>query len=138
MDILPETLKRRVQRTWHQKYSLVLFLSFSFFIHGLVNFYMIHCGSRYDALLSQNKQLRKQIVATDCTLKEKQKEVRLKLFITKIIALCVRNILIYRTNESFSRNTYICIFHHPVTLIFCKDIYCKVIKRDSYKYLIRL
>lgn len=75
VDILPETLKRRVQRTWHQKYSLVLFLSFSFFIHGLVNFYMIHCGSRYDALLSQNKQLRKQIVATDCTLKEKQKEI---------------------------------------------------------------
>ncbi|EZA58992.1 hypothetical protein X777_16952 [Ooceraea biroi] len=48
VNILPETLKRRVQRTWHQK---------------------------YDALLSQNKRLRKKIVAMDCTLKEKQKEI---------------------------------------------------------------
>ncbi|XP_077265542.1 uncharacterized protein LOC143899262 [Temnothorax americanus] len=48
LDILPETLRRQVQKTWHQK---------------------------YDALLSQNEQLKKQIIAIDCTMKQKQKEI---------------------------------------------------------------
>lgn len=34
---------------------------------------------RYDALLSQNEQLKKQIIATDCAMKQKQKEVCLRL-----------------------------------------------------------
>ncbi|XP_025987818.1 uncharacterized protein LOC105202595 isoform X3 [Solenopsis invicta] len=47
LDILPETLRREVQKTWHQK---------------------------YDALLSQNEQLKKQIIAIDSAMKQKQKE----------------------------------------------------------------
>ncbi|XP_050466403.1 uncharacterized protein LOC126859309 [Cataglyphis hispanica] len=46
-DILPEALKRQVQRTWHQK---------------------------YDTLLSQNERLKKQINAMNYKMKEKQKE----------------------------------------------------------------
>ncbi|XP_036142836.1 uncharacterized protein LOC105834491 isoform X1 [Monomorium pharaonis] len=48
LDILPETLRRQVQKTWHQK---------------------------YDTLLSQNEQLKKQIIATNCAMKQKQKEI---------------------------------------------------------------
>ncbi|XP_067203256.1 uncharacterized protein [Linepithema humile] len=48
VDILPETLKRQVQRTWHQK---------------------------YDALLLQNERLKMQIIAMNCTMTEKQKEI---------------------------------------------------------------
>ncbi|XP_018357755.1 PREDICTED: uncharacterized protein LOC108757734 [Trachymyrmex cornetzi] len=48
LDILPETLRRQVQKTWHQK---------------------------YDALLSQNEQLKRQIIALDCAMKQKQKEI---------------------------------------------------------------
>ncbi|KAL6256389.1 hypothetical protein P5V15_012503 [Pogonomyrmex californicus] len=48
LDILPETLRRQVQKTWHQK---------------------------YDALLSQNERWRKQIIAMNCALKGKQKEI---------------------------------------------------------------
>ncbi|XP_039314751.1 uncharacterized protein LOC105202595 isoform X2 [Solenopsis invicta] len=48
LDILPETLRREVQKTWHQK---------------------------YDALLSQNEQLKKQIIAIDSAMKQKQKEI---------------------------------------------------------------
>ncbi|KAL6445189.1 hypothetical protein ACFW04_002223 [Cataglyphis niger] len=47
-DILPEALKRQVQRTWHQK---------------------------YDTLLSQNERLKKQINAMNYKMKEKQKEI---------------------------------------------------------------
>ncbi|KAM0732200.1 hypothetical protein ACS0PU_001742 [Formica fusca] len=48
LDILPEALKRQVQRTWHQK---------------------------YDTLLSQNERLKKQINAMNYKMKEKQKEI---------------------------------------------------------------
>ncbi|XP_070165640.1 uncharacterized protein, partial [Polyergus mexicanus] len=48
LDILPEALKRQVQRTWHQK---------------------------YDTLLSQNERLKKQINAMNGKMKEKQKEI---------------------------------------------------------------
>ncbi|XP_018395823.1 PREDICTED: uncharacterized protein LOC108774260 [Cyphomyrmex costatus] len=50
LDILPETLRRQVQKTWHQK---------------------------YDTLLSQNEQLKRQIITMDYAMKQKQKEVRL-------------------------------------------------------------
>ncbi|KYQ47992.1 hypothetical protein ALC60_12951 [Trachymyrmex zeteki] len=46
LNILPETLRRQVQKTWHQK-----------------------------SLLSQNEQLKRQIIALDCSVKQKQKEV---------------------------------------------------------------
>ncbi|XP_012057271.1 PREDICTED: uncharacterized protein LOC105620381 [Atta cephalotes] len=55
LDILPESLRRQVQKTWHQK---------------------------YDALLSQNEQLKRQIVALDCAMKQKQKEVFLTIVVS--------------------------------------------------------
>ncbi|XP_076672548.1 uncharacterized protein LOC143371337 [Andrena cerasifolii] len=45
---LPETLKREVQRTWNQK---------------------------YDALLTRNEQLKKEVTATNCLLTERSKEI---------------------------------------------------------------
>ncbi|XP_018341723.1 PREDICTED: uncharacterized protein LOC108748190 isoform X2 [Trachymyrmex septentrionalis] len=61
LDILPETLRRQVQKIWHQK---------------------------YDALLSQNEQLKRQITALDCAMKQKQKEIDIlqqKLFIAESV-----------------------------------------------------
>ncbi|KAL0102599.1 hypothetical protein PUN28_018121 [Cardiocondyla obscurior] len=61
LDILPETLKRQVQKTWHQK---------------------------YDALLSQNEQLKKQIIAIDHVTKQRKKEIDIlqhRLFIAESV-----------------------------------------------------
>lgn len=54
--------------------------------HDVINDLHIHASRfhalnfRYDALLSQNEQLKKQIIVIDCAMKQKQKEVCLKLY----------------------------------------------------------
>lgn len=43
----------------------------------IYTFTFVHLNFRYDALLSQNEQLKKQIIVIDYTIKQKQNEVRL-------------------------------------------------------------
>jgi len=53
-----------------------------FSVISLNNLYVNMLNFRYDALLSQNEQLKGQIIAMDCAMKQQQKEV-LEIFAIK-------------------------------------------------------
>lgn len=76
-DILPEALKRQVQRTWHQK---LIFNNISIYLCNIAEYYAYILHFRYDALLSQNEHLKKQINSMNYKMKQKQKEVRVFMF----------------------------------------------------------
>lgn len=55
---------------------------------------------RYDTLLSQNEQLKKQIIVMDCVIKQKQKEVCLRLNLSLQIMIEAKYVyIIIKTNH---------------------------------------
>lgn len=84
----------------------------NYIINKLIHSMNIHMFNfRYDALLSQNEQLKKKIIAIDCAMKQKQKEVHLQLHSSLNYNNYEKEICImYKKYKSFLRYVHVTYF----------------------------